>query len=101
MNFVKGQVIFSDFLDSLDDAISFNRSIKKDGVDFFRQQAPAASIDTKQVLKEDCRLFSQLFIYRANHEKIQTYLTKYEQTDIVFDVYWTPNLKDEIRLKQR
>ncbi|KAL0198142.1 hypothetical protein M9458_006682, partial [Cirrhinus mrigala] len=175
----KGQVAFRDFFNGLGDETSFYRPIKKNKVDFFRQEAASACSDMKkQVLKDDCRLFSQLFISCQSREcdlleffkhenqsfpaalsdtgklyygqksqlanileatisppdkqpecgaiiidgsslvyslspktsktfeeyavqdvvpKIQAYSSKYERTDIIFDVYWTSSLKAETR----
>ena len=68
-HFEKGQLAFRDFFNSLGDEGSFYRPIKKNKVDFFRQEAAVASSDMKkQVLKDDCRLFSQLFISCQSRE---------------------------------
>ena len=62
-HFEKDQVAFRDFFNGLGDEASFYRPIKKNQADFFHQEATEASSDRKkQVLKDDCRLFSQLFI---------------------------------------
>ena len=181
-HFEKGQVAFRDFFNGLGDETSFYKSIKKNKVDFFHQEAATASSDMKkQVLKDDCRLFSQLFISCQSREcdlseffhhenqsfpaalseggklhtgqksqlanileatifppdaqpdcdciiidgsslvyflspktsktfeeyavqdvvsKIKIYSSKYERTDIVFDVYWTSSLKAETRSRR-
>ena len=62
-HFEKGRVAFIDFFNGLSDEGMFYKPMKKNKTDFFRQEATAASSDKKmQVLKDDCRLFSQLFI---------------------------------------
>ena len=40
----------------------------KNNVNFFRQEAESCTGDKMQVLKDDCRLFSQLFISRQSRE---------------------------------
>ncbi|XP_034030967.1 uncharacterized protein LOC117514556 [Thalassophryne amazonica] len=69
-HFEKGQVAFRDFFNGMDDETSFfYKSIKKNKVDFFHQEAATSSSDIKkQVLKDDCRLFSQLFISCQSRE---------------------------------
>ena len=59
----KGKVAFREFFNGLGDGASFYKPIKKNKADFFHQEAAATSGNMKQqVLKDDCRLFSQLFI---------------------------------------
>ena len=111
----KGQAAFKDFFNSVGDEASFYKPIKKNKTDFFHQQAAVSSTDKKkQLLKSDCNLLSQLFIscqarecdlpefFRHENQscqlfeeyaardvvpKTRSYSSKYERTDIVFDVY--------------
>ena len=65
----KGNAAFIDFFNGLGDEASFYRPIKKNKTDFFRQQADLGTGKMKeQVLKDDCRLFSQLFISCQSRE---------------------------------
>ena len=65
----KGKVAFKEFFESLGDESSFYQPIKKNKVSFFRQEAESRRSDKKlQVLKDDCRLFSQLFISCQSRE---------------------------------
>ena len=77
-HFEKGHVAFRNF-NGLGDEASFYRSIKNNKVDFFRQEAAAASSDGKrQALKDDCCLFSQLFISCQSRECDLLEFFKYE-----------------------
>ena len=60
-HYQRGRDQVQEFLNGLANKDQFYQPIKKNRTDFFKQQA--VSGDKKQrVLKEDCRLFSQLFI---------------------------------------
>ena len=60
---IKVKLPSNTFFNSFGDEASFYKSIKKNKTDFFRQEAAVASTDKKkQVLKNDCNLFSQFFI---------------------------------------
>eukprot|EP00745_Piridium_sociabile_P026562 TRINITY_DN4240_c0_g2_i9.p1 TRINITY_DN4240_c0_g2~~TRINITY_DN4240_c0_g2_i9.p1 ORF type:complete len:1084 (-),score=281.98 TRINITY_DN4240_c0_g2_i9:490-3741(-) len=66
----KGRVRFQEFMKGLEgeEESTFYEPIKKNRVDFFRQ-APASVDSSKQkVLKEDCQLFSKLFISCQSRE---------------------------------
>lgn len=59
----KGRVSSKEFFNGLGDEASFYKPIKKNKTDFFCQESASGKSDRKkQKLKDDCRLFSQLFI---------------------------------------
>ena len=60
-----GRIRFQEFMKVLEseDISSFYEPIMRDKIDFFNQKPEPVSGDLKQkVLKDDCRLFSKLFI---------------------------------------
>jgi len=66
----RGKTRFQEFSEGLEqkEVTSFYDPIKKNKMDFFRQQ-PASGDGTKQkMLKEDCQLFSKLFISCQSRE---------------------------------
>ncbi len=69
-HYEKGKVRFQEFLKGLEDeeTSTFYEPIKKNRVDFFRQEAPAADSSKQKGLKEDCQLFSKLFISCQSRE---------------------------------
>ena len=59
----KGQTAFAEFFDRLNDSEAFYSPIKKNNIDFFNQaDQKCLNKSKKQILKDDYRLFSQLFI---------------------------------------
>lgn len=70
-HFEKGKCHFNEFLKGLEsgEECTFYQPIKKNKVDVSRQQPEPATGDLKQNnLKEDCRLFSRLFISCLSRE---------------------------------
>ena len=62
---------FKEFIGSLDkgDEDSSYDPIKKNKLDFFQHKPVQTPVDLKQkILKDDCRLFSKLFIARQSRE---------------------------------
>lgn len=65
----KGKVSFKEFFNGLGNEASFYKPIKKNKTDFFCQESASGKSDRKkQMLKDDCRLFSQLFISCQSRE---------------------------------
>ena len=58
----KGKEQFKTFMDKLDDGQYFYQSIKKNSIDFFKTGTGQSKQSEKKLLKEDCHLFSRLFI---------------------------------------
>jgi hypothetical protein len=65
-----GKTRFNEFLNELDtDEYQFYQPIKKDKTFFFQQRPEPNAGDSKQkTLKDDCRLFSTIFISRQSRE---------------------------------
>ena len=65
----RGRTCFQEFMRGLEseEMCKFYEPIKKNKLDFFRQE-PAPSNPKGKVLKEDCHLFSQLFISCQSRE---------------------------------
>ena len=65
----RGRTKFQKFSDSLaNNAVSFYEPIKKNRTDFFRQEAAPVEQSKQKLLKEDCQLFSKLFISCQSRE---------------------------------
>ena len=58
----KGKEQFKTFMDKLNDGQYFYQSIKKNSIDFFKTGTGQSKQSEKKLLKEDCHLFSRLFI---------------------------------------
>ncbi|KAJ8358245.1 hypothetical protein AAFF_G00020150 [Aldrovandia affinis] len=66
----KGKVRFQEFMKGLEgeEESTFYEPIKKNRVDFFRQVPASVDSSKQKVLKEDCQLFSKLFISCQSRE---------------------------------
>ena len=66
----KGRIHFQEFMKGLagEDTSTFYEPIKKNGVDFFRQESVSAILSKQKILKEHCQLFSKLFISCQSRE---------------------------------
>ncbi len=64
----KGKPAFREFFNSLGDDTMFYKPIKKNKIDFFGQDQAGPKVTKERVLKDDCRLFSQLFISCQSRE---------------------------------
>ncbi|KAJ8399900.1 hypothetical protein AAFF_G00406300 [Aldrovandia affinis] len=66
----KGKVLFQEFMKGLEgeEESTFYEPIKKNRVDFFRQVPASVDSSKQKVLKEDCQLFSKLFISCQSRE---------------------------------
>ena len=66
---IRGKTRFVEFMDGLESEVStFYEPIKKARVDFFRQEPHCVNVTKQKVLKDDCQLFSKLFISCQSRE---------------------------------
>ena len=64
-----GRTRFVEFMDGLESEVSpFYELIKETRVDFFRQEPHCVNVTQQKVLKDDCQLFSKLFISCQSRE---------------------------------
>ncbi len=68
-HFERGKARFQEFMKGLEGEESiFYEPIHKNRVSFFRQEPASTSCSKQRVLKEDCQLFSNMFISCQNRE---------------------------------
>ena len=69
-HYEKGRVRFQEFMKGLEEEeeSTFYQPIKKNRVDFFRQEPASVDSSKQKVLKEDCQLFSKLFLSCQSRE---------------------------------
>ena len=69
-HYEKGTVRFQDFMKGPkgDEESTFYEPIKKNRVDSFRQESTSADSSKQKALREDCQLFSKLFILCQSRE---------------------------------
>eukprot|EP00058_Branchiostoma_floridae_P021206 XP_002606696.1 hypothetical protein BRAFLDRAFT_72537 [Branchiostoma floridae] len=69
-HYERGRTSFQQFMEGLQnrEVTTFYDPIKKNMVDFFRQEPASTDASKRKVLKEDCQLFSKLFISCQSRE---------------------------------
>jgi len=70
LHYENGRARFHEFLKGLEseEEITFYEPIKKNTIDFFRQEPATVNNSKEKVLKEDCHLFSKLFLSCQSRE---------------------------------
>lgn len=69
-HYERGKTRFQEFIEglALEEVTTFYEPIKKNKVDFFRQHSASVGATRQTMLKEDCQLFSKLFISCQSRE---------------------------------
>ncbi|KAJ8333969.1 hypothetical protein SKAU_G00412880 [Synaphobranchus kaupii] len=69
-HYEKGRARFQEFLKGMEgeNVSKFYEPIKKNQIDFFRQEPVSADSSKEKIMKKDCQLFSKLFISCQNRE---------------------------------